>query len=127
MADLEGIARHLGVRIEHHQKLHRSRWGEYSEHHRAIRLLDHLGPVQYRSVLAHELGHAHYRHRWCWGRYELHADAWAARTLIRPDCWRDATAAYDDVLTVAAELQVLPRLVEAYALHLTRHPALRLT
>lgn len=84
-----------------------------------------LDPIQYRCTAFHELGHAYYGHRGTSSRQELEADAWAARQLIRPDCWRDATAAYDDVLTVAAELQVLPRLVEIYALHLARHPAIR--
>ncbi|WP_150460369.1 ImmA/IrrE family metallo-endopeptidase [Nesterenkonia ebinurensis] len=75
------------MRIEHQDHLPQGRWGEYRHHHRRIRLLSCLAPVQYRSTLAHELGHAVYGHRRSTARTELEADAWAARYLIRPE-WR---------------------------------------
>jgi hypothetical protein len=84
--------------------------------------LDHL---QYRSTYGHELDHAHAGHRRTTARTELEADVYAARILINRACWRHHTAAHDDVLTVADELQVLPRLLEVYARHLARHPAIR--
>lgn len=84
-----------------------------------------LDYVQYRSTYGHELGQDHAGHRRTTARTELEADVYAARILIKHACWRHHTAAHDDVLSVAAELQVLPRLVEVYAKHLARHPAIR--
>ncbi|MBP2319614.1 ImmA/IrrE family metallo-endopeptidase [Nesterenkonia lacusekhoensis] len=116
MADLEGIAHRMGVRVEHRTSLRRGRWGEYDHRHREIRLLTGLGPVQYRSTLAHELGHAHHGHWWTSLRHEDQADTYAAWLLISPAEWTLATAIYPDCpQSVAAELGVLPRLVEIYA------------
>lgn len=125
MHRFEGVAAQLGVTIEHHHTLPHGRWGDYRHHRRTIRLLDRMAPVQYVSTLAHELGHAHYGHRRTTGRTELEADAWAARQLIDPAEWRYLTTIHADLLTVAAELQVLPRIAAVYAKHLSRHPALR--
>ncbi|WP_150460539.1 ImmA/IrrE family metallo-endopeptidase [Nesterenkonia ebinurensis] len=79
MAHLEGIALDLGVRIEHYDHLPHGRWGEYRHRRREVRLLRHMAPVQYRSTLAHELGHAAYGHRRSTARTELEADAWASQ------------------------------------------------
>lgn len=116
MADLEGVAHQKGVIIEYRPVLRKGRWGEYDHRRRTIRLLSGLGPIQYRSTLAHELGHAHHGHRWSSRRHEQQADTYAARILISPAEWSLATAVYPDCpQSVAAELGVLPRLVEAYA------------
>ncbi|WP_147107228.1 ImmA/IrrE family metallo-endopeptidase [Nesterenkonia populi] len=125
MSHLEKIAADLGVVIVDVDHLPGGRWGEYRHHRRVIRVLACLAPLQYRCTLAHEIGHAYYGHRRTTERAELEADAWAARQLIRPDCWRNATAAYEDLLSVAAELQVLPRIAAVYAEHLARHPAMQ--
>lgn len=76
----------------------------------------YVGAVQYRSTLAHELGHAHYGHWWSSRKHEDQADEWAARLLISPAEWSLAIALHPDCpQSVAAELGVLPRLVEVYA------------
>lgn len=115
----------MGVRVEHHPYLPRGRWGEYRHGRKVIRLLSCLAPVQYRSTLAHELGHAAHGHRRTTSRTELEADVWAARHLIEPQQWWHVVGAYDDVLTVASELGVVPELVRVYAEHLACHPAVR--
>lgn len=106
----------MGVHVEHRTSLRRGRWGEYDHRHRTIRLLSGLGAVQYRSTLAHELGHAHHGHRWSSLKHENQADSYAAWLLISPAGWQAAIRAYpDSPQAVAAELGVLPRLVEVYA------------
>lgn len=116
MADLEGVAHRMGVHIEYRDQLRRGRWGEYDHRHRTIRLLSRLGAVQWRSTLAHELGHARHGHWWTSLRHEDQADEWAARVLIRPAEWSLAIALHPDCpQSVASELGVLPRLVEVYA------------
>ena len=125
MSHLEGIAADMGVAVVEVESLPRGRWGDYSHARHRIRLLGRLGPVQRRSTLAHELGHAHYGHRRTTARTELEADTWAARQLIDPADWQYLTTIHADLLTVAAELQVLPRIAAVYAKHLSRHPALQ--
>lgn len=125
MSHLEGIAADLGVAVVRVEHLPHGRWGDYSHARRRIRLLDRLGPIQWHSTLAHEVGHAVYGHRRTTERAELEADAWAARQLIDPAEWRYLTTIHADLLTVAAELQVLPRIAAVYAKHLARHPAVR--
>ena len=73
--------------------------------------------MQRLSTLAHDVGHGIYGHTHTCPRWELEADQWAAQRLIRPAEWRRVTAAYDDLPTVAAELQVLPRIAAVYAEH----------
>lgn len=126
MVDLEGVAHQKGVIIEYRNVLRKGRWGEYEYRRHTVRLLSGLGPVQWRSTLAHELGHAHYGHWWQSARHELEADCYAARLLIRPAEWKLAAAAHPDCpQSVASELGVLPRLVEVYGLYLARHPSLQ--
>lgn len=116
MADLEGVAHHMGVDIEYRDQLRRGRWGEYDHRRRTIRLRAGLGPLQWRSTLAHELGHAHHGHWWTSLKHEDQADTYAAWLLISPQAWRSAISAHpDSPQSVAAELGVLPRLVEVYA------------
>ena len=116
MADLEGVAHHMGVHVEYRSVLRRGRWGEYDHRRRTVRLLSGLGAVQWRSTLAHELGHAHHGHWWPSLKHENQADSYAARLLISPTDWSAAISAHpDNPLSVAAELGVLPRLVEVYA------------
>lgn len=125
MDELESLAHRLDVRIERWQGLRHGRWGDYCHRRHRIRLVWDLDPVQYRSTLAHELGHAAFTHRRTNSFTELEADVYAARILIAPTCWHNATSSYGDVFTVADELSVLPRLVVVYAKHLARHPAIR--
>lgn len=101
------------------------RWGAWSRKERTIYVHRHLPPIHSACTIFHELGHAAMDHTTTDRREELEADVWAARHLIRPSEWRSATTAYEDLLTVADELQVLPRIAAVYAKHLARHPTIR--
>lgn len=115
MADLEGIAHQKGIAIVEVEELAHKGWAEYDYRRRTIRVLSDLGPVQWRSVVAHEIGHDHYGHTGHCARHEAQADRYAATLLIDPAEWRVAIAAYpDSVQAVAAELGVMPRLVAVY-------------
>jgi Zn-dependent peptidase ImmA (M78 family) len=84
-------------------------WGFYDPARHMVTLRPHLGPVQRRSTLAHELGHAYYRH---WGttpKQERQASDWAARVLVTPGEFEAATRIFDAVAAVANELNVLPQ------------------
>lgn len=122
MADLEGIAHLKGVAIIEVERLRHKGWAEYDHRTQVIRVKRGLGVVQWRSVVAHELGHHFYGHTRHRRRYEAQADRYAAWLLIHPDDWARATAVHPDCpQAVAAELGVMPRLVEVYATELTRH------
>lgn len=63
-----------------------------------------------KVALAHELGHVHYGHDWrqphCRGRDEFQADAYAANILISPAEYAVAEVMYDDLGSIAHELEV---------------------
>lgn len=117
--ELDRLAADLGVRVRH-QRPPRGRWGEYDPLNHTITLHPGLAPVQYQYALGHELGHAYHRHHGCRPRQEWEADVYAATLLIRPDQWATATRLHGTVEAVAHELQVHPRLVEAYHSHTWR-------
>lgn len=73
-----------------------------------------LGPVQYRSTLAHELGHAHYGHTGHLRKNEHRADMWAARKLLTFEMLTDAARITLDTGGLAAEMDVLPWVVHAF-------------
>lgn len=82
--DLARLAEQMGVRLTRHDGGDK---GYYDDATRTISTRRGLSIAQYRSTLAHELGHAHYRdirvrdpvrHV----RQEQRADRWAARLLL---------------------------------------------
>lgn len=89
-------------------------YGAYIHSHRLILLNNRLAPLQRRSTLLHELGHAFYGHVESSPRSEREASEWAARQLI-PACEFDRLSKmYDSPVAVASELGVLPRDVVNY-------------
>lgn len=68
-----------------------------------------LSPIQRRSTLMHELGHAFHGHTGCTPRWEREASLWAARHLMDQQDFVAAAMLYDDPVAVAHELGVLPR------------------
>lgn len=90
-------------------------WGFYDPEAHAIVLRPDLAPVQRLSTLAHELGHAYYRHEGTTARQEREAAEWAAAALIEPSEFESATRCFEAVVAVANELQVLPRDVRNFA------------
>src|SRR5690625_5688458 len=73
----------LGVEVEDTPMSHL--YGAYIHQHGLILLNDRLAPIQRRSTLMHELGHAFYGHTESTARTEREASEWAARQLI-PGC-----------------------------------------
>lgn len=89
-------------------------WGEYNDELRTIWLRPDLGLEQHRSTLAHECGHAYYRHRGVTPRQERQAREFGALFLIRMCDLLKATQVSDCPQEVAAELGVMPSDVETY-------------
>lgn len=74
-----------------------------------------LNPAQYRSTLAHELGHAHYGHYGHGNRkQEKQADLWAAKQLISLESLIANSECTLDVGEVAANLGVMPSVVRDF-------------
>lgn len=94
-------------------------WGAYSWEHHQIRLRPRLGPAQGRSVLAHELGHAWYRHRGTSARNERQASVWAAKNLIDQADFVMAAQTSHHPSAIAHQLNVLPSDVYTYVSSLT--------
>src|SRR5699024_3376661 len=90
-------------------------YGAYIHDHRLIVLEKRLAPVQRRSTLMHELGHAYYGHVSSTARTEREASEWAARQMIPPCAFHRLARLYDGPVAVAFELGVLPRDVVNYA------------
>jgi Zn-dependent peptidase ImmA (M78 family) len=90
-------------------------WGYYDPDRHEVTLRPSLGAVQRYSTLAHELGHAFYRHVGTTPKQERQASEWAARALIGPAEFESAAQVFDSVAAVANELNVLPRDVRRYA------------
>lgn len=111
--NLELIAADLGVSIRE-ASLPNGWWGAYDHRTHTVTLLPKLAPVQYRHTLAHELGHAYYRHQGTTTQGERQASLWAAQTLITPEAFLEAAFGADTVTGVASILEVMPADVEMY-------------
>ena len=111
--NLELIAADLGVSIRE-APLPNGWWGAYDHRTHTVTLLPKLAPVQYRHTLAHELGHAYYRHAGSTPSNEWQASVWAARKLIEPKAFLEAAFGADTTHGVAAILEVMPADVETY-------------
>lgn len=111
--DLEVFAADLGVSITEAPTVN-GHWGEYLDDLRLIVLTPGLGPAQYRSTLAHELGHAFYRHTATIPLWERQADAFAASILLTQEDVAQAAIFHETTEGIAAELGVLPWVVETH-------------
>ena len=67
-----------------------------------------------RSVIAHELGHAHYGHDCDSDRNERQADAYAARLLVDPERYAQLEQIHHDANLIAEEMDVAPYVIEDY-------------
>lgn len=89
--------------------------GEYDAVRHEIRLHPALVGIQARAVLAHELGHAAYRHEVSTTQTEREADDLGDWLRI-PFCrYMRATQLYPTAQEVAHELDVLPADIRRYA------------
>lgn len=118
--DLHDLAYRLGVSLTHHT--HGPK-GWYSHARRVISTRRNLTIADYKSALAHELGHAYYRDEptgvdWMDAAQERRADQFAARLLIRPDELHDLQAWHgEDYASLAFDLEVTPNLLHTYLAH----------
>lgn len=94
-------------------------WGYWDPDTRTITLNKGLAPLQGRSTLWHELGHAHHNHVGHTGRGERQAKIWAARHLITVETFIQAGQIDGRRQAMAAQLGVLERDVEAFTWSLT--------
>jgi Zn-dependent peptidase ImmA (M78 family) len=116
--DLMGKAAEIGVTVTTGE-LPEGWWGSWNHHTRTITLLEGLGVVQRRSVLAHELGHAVHNHKGTTPENEAEARVWAARALIHPARAAATAKRINWLGLIAKELGVLPEDIAAYYQSLT--------
>lgn len=114
MEELLAHATTLGVTV-HTAHLPDPYRGFYDSAQKIIVYDFNLTPIEARSVLAHELGHAFYDHQ-CYGdeRFEAAADYYAACLLIDPAEYMAAEVIDPSVPAIADELGVEPKLVRAF-------------
>lgn len=114
MRELIAHATELGVSVHvaHIEAPHR---GFYDSTRKIVVYDFNLTPIEARSVLAHELGHAFYDHQ-CYGnaRFESDADYYAACLLIDPAQYMAAEAIDPSASAIADELGVESKLVRAF-------------
>lgn len=113
LTNLNQLAENLGVMVRT-APTPAAHWGVYDHSYRLITLRPGLGPIQYRSTLAHELGHAHYGDTGHLQKNEHRADSWAAKALLDIDVVAEAIRITRDTTELAAELEVLPWVLHAF-------------
>ena len=115
--DLHRVARQLGVTLTRHNGGVK---GYYNHTTHTISTRRGMSIQQYRSTLAHELGHAHYGdHPTGHGHYdqkqEARADRYAARLLIDPATFDTAYRwCQGNLQELADELEVTQHLLRVY-------------
>lgn len=114
MRELLAHATSLGVSV-HVAHIEGAKRGFYDSDRKIVVYDFALTPVEQRSVLAHELGHAFYDHR-CYGnaRFEADADYYAACLLIDPERYMAAAAIDPAPDAIAEALDVEPKMVHAF-------------
>ncbi len=120
--DLHRHAQQLGVRLVRHTG---GAKGYYHHKTRTISTRRGMSIAQYRSTLAHELGHAVYNdqktgHDNFDQRQEDRADRFAAKLLINDDELKHLAPWHGtDYHSLAIDLEVTPHILEVY---LKQHP-----
>lgn len=115
--DLHHVARQLGVTLARHNGGVK---GYYNHTTRTISTRRGMSIQQYRSTLAHELGHAHYGdqptgHGHYDQKQEARADRYAAHLLIDPQAFDTAYRwCQGDHRELADELEVTQHLLAVY-------------
>ncbi|WP_417372965.1 ImmA/IrrE family metallo-endopeptidase [Glutamicibacter protophormiae] len=111
--NLNEIAQEFGVHVRS-APTPGNLWGIYDKRHKLITIKPGLGRAQYRSTLAHELGHAHYGHSGHHRKTERLADKWAAKKLLTVESVLDAARYSNDTGALAAHLEVMPWVLETF-------------
>lgn len=116
--DVDMLVGELGVKVVN-GRLPEGWWGAYRKADHTITMRPRIGPLQYRSTIMHELGHAWYQHDGSTPRAEREASMWAARRLITARAFIDACRTEDTAHGIAHILGVLPRDVQNYVAQLS--------
>lgn len=115
--ELHLLAESMGVQLRRHTG---GTLGWYDHNRRVISTRRGMSIQQYRSVLAHELGHAHYGDTPTGNghfdqRQERRADEYAAQLLITPADFETAAIWHHDHLpAIADELEVTQHLLAVW-------------
>lgn len=115
--ELHLLAESMGVQLQRHTGGHP---GWYDHHRRIISTRRGQSISQYKSVLAHELGHAAHRDTPTGNghfdqRQERRADEYAARLLINPTDFESAAIWHHGHLpAIADELEVTKHLLKTW-------------
>lgn len=108
MLDLEQLAEEMGVMVVTHTGGKKGGWNPVT---RTVSLREGMHEVQTLCTLAHELGHAHYRHQFgatglAREQQEREANEWAAILLIDENDYMAAEISCDSISSIAHELGV---------------------
>ena len=115
--ELHLLAESMGVQLQRHTG---GRPGWYDHHRRIISTRRGQSISQYKSVLAHELGHAAHRDTPTGNghfdqRQERRADEYAAQLLINPDDFKAAAIWHHGHLpAIADELEVTQHILKTW-------------
>lgn len=104
---LDPLVDSLGVRVRH-APTPKGLWGIYDHPRNLITLSPGMNSAQYRSTLAHELGHVRYGHHGHHAKTERLADKWAAGKLLNIDMVLEQAKFTIDTKELSAELNVMP-------------------
>ncbi|QUW17638.1 ImmA/IrrE family metallo-endopeptidase [Agrococcus sp. Marseille-Q4369] len=113
LSDLERLCGQLHLEV-HTAALPQGFLGAFDHERQRILLARGLTPVEQRSVLAHELGHALLMHVGSSSADERAAERFAARVLIDPGALAAACRWARDDVELADELGVTVDIVQSY-------------
>lgn len=113
LTSLSGLADAIGVRVRE-APTPDGLWGIYDHPRNLITICPGLSEPQFRSTLAHELGHARYGHHGHHPKNERMADKWAAGKLLNFDMILEQAQFTLATSEIAAQLNVMPWVVEAF-------------
>jgi hypothetical protein len=114
MDELLALADLMGVSVEWEDFLPLGWAGAFWLATATVYMLRGMPRSKTRTVLGHELGHAHYRHAGRTTADEWHADKWAARKLITPEGYLEASWDRPSLEVLARRLGVTPHMAEVF-------------
>lgn len=114
MDELLFLADFMGVSVEWEDFLPLGWVGAYCAIQGVIYMLRGMPRAKTRTVLGHELGHAHYKHEGRTTRDEWLADVWAAQKLITPELYLEASWGSPSLEDLSRRLGVTPHMAEVF-------------
>lgn len=117
LSDLASLASHMGYGLHMRHLDDPEVLAVTDTTDRTISYVWGLTHAEQRSVIAHELGHAHYEHDCSSDRNEREADAWAANLLVDPESYANLEREGHDHHAIADHLGVTLDVVHAFQQH----------